>query len=198
MEDKFTAEAKDRVLLALLQNQSYTTCSDIALDIKDPRYNEQLVKNLLEEIEVSEYSSLIEIDKRDPWSASANEGVKDFLVNGGFIMINVKAQELLANQERKPLALQEEKPIVETRKVKIDHKPYWISGISVLIAISSLIYTVTRPSNSVSQEQYDAKIESIEKDLQQLRIDFKQENDELKDRLYKAEMLIAVYESEPK
>ena len=32
-------------------------------------------------IEVSEYPSLIEIDKRDPWSACAREGLKDFLVN---------------------------------------------------------------------------------------------------------------------
>jgi hypothetical protein len=60
--------------------------------------------------------------------------------------------------------------------------------VSTLVAIASLI----KSSNSVSSSE----LNDIKTEIDSLRMDFKKENDELKDRIYKAEMLIAIYESD--
>lgn len=117
-----------------------------------------------------------------------------FFQNGGFLGLYNKEEKELKEQDE-ILRLQkgnlELSSKLNKQKLKTHYIPIAISVISLLFAAYSLL----KPSNNVPQEQYNTKMESIEEDIEQLRIDFKHENDELKDRLYKAEMLIAVYES---
>lgn len=81
----------------------------------------------------------------------------------------------------------------KVKKVADKQTLYWwlpigVSLISAIVAIVSLI----KSSNSVSQSD----IELILHNIDRLKFDYKKENDELKERIYKAELLIAVYESE--
>lgn len=81
---------------------------------------------------------------------------------------------------------------LNNRKLKTHYVPIIVSLVSLAIAAYSLL----KPSDSVSQEVLDTKVESLEGQIKQLEKDLKKENGDLKDRLYKAELLIAVYEEE--
>lgn len=72
-----------------------------------------------------------------------------------------------------------------------------ISGISVILSVTSLVYSynlrlMTVEKNHFEQEIY--RISKIENEVKALGSDLWKENSDLKGKLYKAEMLISVYE----
>jgi len=104
---------------------------------------------------------------------------KPFLDNGGFVGIYKDTKkELEKNAKVKKAA---------DKKTLYWWLPIAVSLISAMVAIVSLI----KSSNSVSHSD----IELIRYNIDRLKSDYKKENDELKERIYKAELLIAVYES---
>ncbi|MDV7138242.1 hypothetical protein R3X28_05110 [Maribacter sp. TH_r10] len=80
------------------------------------------------------------------------------------------------------------------------------SNYSIGIAIGAIImstflgaisiFSSPKPPFDVNILEDRNKLKQLERELQQLKIDIKKENNELKERLYEAEMLIAVYESD--
>lgn len=118
-----------------------------------------------------------------------------FLDDGGFVTQYNKEAKAMRNMNHGILQDKRLKDLTE-KNLNLKNKTYWLPIAISIVSLGFAAYSLLKPSNNVPQEQYDTKMESIEKDIQQLRIDFKQENDKLKDRLYKAELLIAVYESD--
>ena len=104
---------------------------------------------------------------------------KPFLDKGGFVGIYEDTKKKLEKKEKVKKAAD--------KKTLYWWLPIAVSLISTMVAIVSLIQS----SNSVSQSD----IELIQHNIDNLKSDYKKENDELKERIYKAELLIAVYES---
>ena len=127
----------------------------------------------------------------------SNSFTEEFLKAGGFVTMyesNLEADlqaTSIANQEQTIRNLTEQNLTLSNQvaamKLKTHLIPLVISGLSAIVAIGSLFYP---KSNNVSLSE----IKTIHNKLDSLRMDFKKENEELKSRLYEAEMMIAVYE----
>lgn len=132
----------------------------------------------------------------------SNNFTEEFLQNGGFV--NMYERELeaqiqadsIANQEQTIRNLTEENLSLSNQvanmKLKTYTIPLIISGVSAAVAIGSLLSSIYTSSSKVSQSE----LRTIEHKIDSLRIDFEKENDKLKSRIFEAEMLIAVYESD--
>ena len=121
----------------------------------------------------------------------SNNFTKEFLDKGGFV--NMYESELEAELQAASLAEQDRRiKDLEERKLKNYWWPIIISAISAVVALGSSAFAIHSNSNSVSRSE----LKTIQKNIKTLETDFKKENDELKSRIYEAEMLIAVYESD--
>jgi hypothetical protein len=91
---------------------------------------------------------------------------------------------------------QMEKDLLMERKVKkaSDKKTlYWWIPIAVsFLSLCFAVYPLLRKPTEVTQDE----IKTIHNKIDSLRSNFKKENDKLKEQLYEAELLIAVYESD--
>ncbi|WP_282055674.1 hypothetical protein [Maribacter luteus] len=85
---------------------------------------------------------------------------------------------------------------LSTQKLKTHWIPLVFSGISTLIALGTLVWSIKTRSSSLTEEQMNPKIESIQNRLENLENGLKKERDSLKEELYKAEMMVRVLEEQ--
>ncbi len=207
MDEVLRVTAKDEILKFVL---GYDGANNVFIAknlFKNKIGSEEVKKLCYEIVEYDKFLLDIQVDK-DIIVVRGNDLTKKFLKEEKFYFIEFKKTAGKFMKEFKKNEFQKnENELRDLQKVNLKLtnklnrqklKTHYIPIVISIISLSFAAYTLLKPSNNVPQEQYDTKMKSIEKDIQQLRNDFKQENDELKDRLYKAEMLIAVYESETK
>ncbi len=190
------AVKKDKILQFLLTQPNGTSNISISEELFKNETGETEVTVLLNEM-VKDVPLLFKIiETRDGVAVHPNDLTKKYAELDNFFTSQVL--EIAVTNLKKGEKDKFEKEIVLLQKKNLEQKvkTHWMPIAISIISLVFAAYSLLKPTNNVPPEQYDTKIESIEKELQQLRIDFKQENEELKDRLYKAEMLIAIYEDE--
>ena len=202
MEGRERAELKNRVLRFLLKNDRDYRPKAIYRSLNSPvKFLEHFIE-LLEEM-CQEASKYFDCDVRDDgsiWVLKQNEFTLEFLEAGGFI--NQYESDLEAVQEMNRLAVQEERfkgleeknLLLGNRLAEQKLKTHWIPITISLIGLGVAIASYFRPSDNVTREELNQELQKVQDTIQQLKTDFKNENEELKERVYEAEMLIAVYE----
>ena len=203
MEGKQRAELKNQVLEFLLNKEGSYSNDYIYSEMGEPTISQAHFDELLKEMKNEAVRYFVYNDRRGYIFAGSNSFTNEFLVKGGFV--NMYESELEAdlqavsiqNQEREIRDLQQENLILSNQVAAMKIKTYWlpiiISAISAVVAVGSLIYAINSNSNSVSRSE----LETIQNNMDSLRSDFLKENDELKEKLFKAEMWISVLEEEP-
>ncbi|MDF4204031.1 hypothetical protein PXD56_13745 [Maribacter sp. SA7] len=202
MEGKERAELKNKILEFLLPIDGNPHNDHIYSKMGKPVKSLAHFDIILDEI-IREGERYIYYNKSGGmFYLGSNNFTEEFLMAGGFV--NMYESELeaelqaasIANQEQAIRNLTEENLSLSNQVANMKLKTYLIpliiSGVSAAVAIISLVVASKSNSNSSSQSE----IRNIENKIDSLRIDFKKDNDILKDRIYEAEMLIAVYESD--
>ena len=208
MEGKELAEFKNKILSKLLWHElQVLKLSDDGITIK------RLYKLMEEPMEdfgsfwaliadmgrdFNKYIEVTYLKSSNNPRAKATIHTLPFLKRGGFVKqweINREADNEalnLATQNQNLKDLQEKNLILSNRELKYFSIPLFASIASVIISGISLFFSIHASSKSVSP----AELQTVKDEIKGVRDDFKKENDVLKDRLYKAEILIAVYEGD--
>ncbi|MFX0555819.1 hypothetical protein ACOCEA_03430 [Maribacter sp. CXY002] len=202
MEGKERAELKNKILEFLLSLDGNYHNTHIYSKMGKPVNSIDHFDEILDEM-IIDGRRYVDYNKSDGiFYLGRNNFTEEFLHNGGFV--NMYENELeaqiqvnsIANQEQAIRDLTQENlklsNQVANMKLKTYLIPLIISGISAAIAFASLIYVIYINSSKVSQFE----LRTIESKIDSIKIDFKKENEKLKSRIYEAEMLIAVYESD--
>lgn len=184
MDDFEIAQLKDRILQYLVENDvsnEKDVFEALGKPLKHPRlFQEFTAKMFGQDHKYCFRHERPQSELKDPiFDLYKTAQTKPFLDNGGFVGIYKDTKKELEKKEKVKKAADK-----QTLNWWL---PIAISLISAMVAIVSLIQS----SNSVSQSD----IELIQYNIDRLKSDYKKENDELKERIYKAELLIAVYES---
>ncbi|MFS4456680.1 hypothetical protein [Maribacter sp. 2304DJ31-5] len=189
------AKLKDKILNFAIVKKSQWEVEELWEDKFKHGYSIRHIESIVEEILIE----LPEVLDKYPQPGSKNyylkSSPKDFLDWGGFVSLYEVSQ--IENKDvYDKIKLEDE--IRKLQKISLEQKTktHYLPIVISIISLGFAAYSLLKPFDSVPQEQYDIKMKSIKKELKQIKVDFKQKNDELKDRLSKAEMLIAVYESD--
>ncbi|WP_430426451.1 hypothetical protein [Maribacter litoralis] len=131
-----------------------------------------------------------------------NDLTQDYLDIGGFVNqyeSDLEADEQLfklesQNQRINDLTEENLKLVnrLSKQKLKTHVIPIVISGISALVAIGSLLYMIFKPETSTNIKE----LKQMEQRLNYIEGTLSNEVDSLKNKLYEAETLIEVYESD--
>ncbi|MEL7270662.1 MAG: hypothetical protein AAGL34_13905 [Bacteroidota bacterium] len=103
-----------------------------------------------------------------------------------------KKQDEISELQRKDLELTYE---LNKQSLKTHRIPIIISGISALIALGALGWSIFKPSNQPIEPVDDSRLRNIEMKMEQLENGLKKDLDSLQNELYEAQMLIDSYES---
>ncbi|MCL6264918.1 hypothetical protein [Flagellimonas myxillae] len=205
MDEVLRITAKDEILKFVLGYDGVNNVFIAKNLFKNKIGSEEVKKLCYEIVEYDKFLLDIKVVK-DIIVVSGNDLTKKFLKEEKFYFIEFKETAGKFMKEfKKNEHLRNENELRNLQKVNLKLtnklnkqkiKTHYIPIVISIISLGFAAYSLFKPSNGVSQKQYDTKIEFIDQELKQLRIEFKQENDELKERLYKAEMQIAIYESD--
>lgn len=185
MDDFEIAQLKDKILRYVVEND-VSNEMDVFEALDKPLKHVRLFQDFTTEMFRHDHKYFLRHERpqselKDPiFDLYMTDQTKPFLDKGGFVGIYEDTKKELEEKEK-------------VKKAANKQTLYWwlpigVSIMSTIVAIFSLI----KSSNSVSQSD----IELIQYNIDSLKSDFKKENDKLKERIYKAELLIAVYESE--
>lgn len=202
MEGLKRAKLKNKILDWLTCNHGAYSTDTIYKKMAKPVKSESHFNEIVSEM-CNDGSKYFDYNDDGTWNfLSSNDFTQEFLDNGGFV--NQYESDLEAdleatansNQEGKIRDLQEENLTLSNQVAMMKIKTYWfpiiVSAIGALTAIGSLIYTINQATETVSKTE----LQELKNEVDSLRIEFKKENDDLKERLYEAELLIAVYEGD--
>lgn len=185
MDDFKIAQLKDKILQYLVEND-VSNEKEVFEALGKPLKHLRLFQDFTTEMLRHDNNFFLrhkrpQSELKDPiFDLYKTDQTKSFLDKGGFVGIYKDTKKELEKKEKVKKAADK-----QTLNWWL---PIAVSLISAIVAIVSLIQS----SNSVSQSD----IELIQYNIDRLKSDYKKENDELKERIYKAELLIAVYESE--
>jgi hypothetical protein len=122
----------------------------------------------------------------------SNSKTQGFIDSGGFVALYEKEVEAaLKSSKIEELTETELKQKIRNNRWSL---PLSITGI--VIALGTLVWSIYSSYNNVTEEQLNPKINSIQSRLQQLENGLQKERDSLKEELYKAEIIIAIYEKD--
>lgn len=199
------AKLKDQLLKGLLNHGHEIGHPIISQELLDGRLNEEEVKLMIYEIS-SFQLNLMTMDLNNPGIlVSATRHTQAFLDNGGFQKMEEDVLFKIEELERKQMELEEIEEIkkenvrlinrLNKQKLKTHMMPILISGISALIALSALGWSIYKFSNKPPEPVDDSRLRNIEMKMKQLENGLKKDLDSLQNELYKAQMLIDSYES---
>ncbi|HDZ15513.1 hypothetical protein LCGC14_1191590 [marine sediment metagenome] len=196
------AKAKDSILKFMLDNtkinravfanDSYYDQRDFWSKLFDRKISSETIDRFISQI--INYPDTIVSNFKES-GIQPNELTKTFLDEGGFVGLYEKERKKIIDLENAKTVI----ALKNTRQAKlakwqiITFWPLFVLGIfgGVYSAIDML-----ESNENISVDKYNSNISEIKKKIDSLRINFKQENNQLEERLYEAEMLIAVYESD--
>ena len=198
MDEKELAHFKDDILRLLVDKDLGADINWLAAKLKIVGANRDYLKTVLDEIDDWNIN-VLHVTRNERYYMQPTPLTKKFLAIGGFV--NQYESDLeadlqaaaISNQENKIRDLQEENLTLSNQVATMKIKTYWfpiiLSSLSAIIAIASLFYPI--PDTDLKPE-----LQELKDKVDSLRLDFRKENDDLKERLYEAELLIAVYEGE--
>ena len=198
MDEKELAHFKDDILRLFVDKKNGADIYWLVHQINMEGLNREYIESVLEDIDEWDLN-VLQVIRNERYYMQPTPLTKKFLDQGGFV--NQYESDLeadlqaasISNQENKIRDLQEENLTLSNQVATMKIKTYWfpiiISSLSAIIAIVSLFYPIP---DTVSKPE----LQELRNEVDSLRIEFKKENDELKEKLYEAELLIAVYESE--
>ncbi|SFR65207.1 hypothetical protein [Maribacter stanieri] len=183
MDELELAQVKDRILRYLLDNDN-SKAEDVFKALDKPtnhidQFREVALDMFRHDHKYFKIRQGLQYDENDSGTIYYKTDLtKPFLEIGGFTSIYE----------------QREKDLLMERKVKkaSDKKTlYWWVPIAVsFLSLCFAVYPLTRKHTEVTKDE----IKTIHNKIDSLRSDFKKENTELKEKLYKAELMISVYE----
>lgn len=192
MEERKQAELKDRILKYLMENENTETSiilnhiPKINTDVFEEIISELVDLNLIETVARTKSGHRIKITYK---------GSK-LLYKGGFMEQYESEDE--AENTRRILELEEqgrtrkrdEHLELNTELTKQELKTHWIPIFISIIGLGIAIASYFRPYKVETDVDILKRIEKLETNQKQ----FKKANDSLKNELYKAELVIRVYE----
>lgn len=191
MEGLEKAQLKDRILreLPLLEMNETEFYENLGKPVKSMAH----FKAILEEIknynsQFIETSFIFSKNSRTVICKTAIASI--FLESDSFTAIFEREQaEEIARDRR--LAKKHKEEQIRTEKEKIDlknakrhSKTFWMPIAISIISLCFAGYALFKPSDNVNEEEYNTKIDSIENELEQLKIDSKEENEVLLERIH--------------
>lgn len=144
-----------------------------------------------------EVREIATLDKRYLFSTTAF--AQDFKENGGFIAEYDKETESARKMNLASLRASKIEEMSEReleQKIRNNKWAIPISIASILIATCGLLWSIFKPSDNNLTNELQKKIERLEYNQQQLEKGLENENKALKEKLYEAEMMIDIYESD--
>jgi hypothetical protein len=201
MDDKELAEFKDNILKLIADKEHGADINWLVHQFKIKGLNRSYLEKVLEAIDDFE-KDVLHLIRGERYYLQRTPLTLKFLDKGGFLNqyeSDVEADleaMAISNQEQTIRDLTQENlklaNQVSSMKLKTYFIPLIISGISAIMAIGSLLFAFSQSTNRVERSE----LKSIQNEIEVLQSDFKKDNQELKSRLYEAEMLIAVYEED--
>jgi len=197
MKKRLLAIAKDDILTALNNVGSMLSIENLLETLDNKKYNYNEIKDLLEEINNSDYSHVITVFRAEPFGinqASSSSFTQEFLKSGGFTS--------LYDEEQSKTLLEVTRTDNKAELVGKSNKYYWaphlISALSAVIALISLFYSmkVRDVEFQVSKEEFNSKIQQLEYNQKQLELQYREENQKLQDQLDKANEWIEILEDD--
>lgn len=188
METEYKAREWDAVLRALKDIQILISLKMVSENLEGIRLTENQIEKIFREISNSKYSSLVDLSTDEIYIVRATSVTQEFLDNGGFLA-------LYQIEEQRKL-LERAKLTDEASIAKKDNMFWWLPLIISAIGLLVAILAYYRPTDTNTSEKLNHKVDSLKIKVNQLQNGLKHENDSLKNKLYKAEMMVKVYEAE--
>ena len=190
MDKKGLAQLKDEILKLLVDKEHGADINWLIVKLNKEWLNRDYLETVLDEIDDWDYN-VLHVIRNERYYMQPTPLTQEFLDNGGFV--NQYESDLEADIEAEMLRQQTRRiKDLEEKKLRNYRIPIIVSIISAVTAIGSLIYTINKSTDTVSKSE----LQELKNEVDSLRIEFKKENDSIRNRLYEAEMMIAVYEGE--
>ena len=188
MSEFFKAELKDRFLEYALERRDYFEIQTLYDEFLRPNYDLQFVKRLIREIQQYD-SGLLDImsgNGQEMFMLASTSTTQDFLHEGGFMEMYVKEEEkwdTFLNQLSNNRKLsKDEKQLLKKNSPSLKREKNLLILLIAAIAISFL-FTVFSIFKSVFFEPEYVPLDEFERKMQQLELQYIEENQQLRIQL---------------
>ncbi|MDO6602003.1 hypothetical protein [Arenibacter palladensis] len=181
--EKSNAEIKDDILQFLVNNISAWTVDTLYTKLQNPTPTVAHFEKIVKEM-ISDGGQYFNYTEGEELYLRQNDFTQEFLNNGGFTKAskiaaaNTAATVIELQEEKEAKRVTREKDREQLTIVKWQKNTFWIvfvlglvGGVYSLYKISQAIFI---PSNNVTEEQLNPKIDSIQNRLERLEKDLKQ------------------------
>lgn len=200
MDGKDLAEFKDGILRLIVDKEHGADNRWLYHQVKFDGLTSEYLTEILKEIEsFSRSGKLITLTFGETLHIQRTPHTKSFLGEGGFVkewkLQRETAQEINHNALRgQRIEELQEKELKQ--KIKNNKYTLPIAIGSLIISLAALAWSVFKPSDNVSQQEYIKRVEQLEYNQKQLEDGLQMKNKELQEKLYKAELWIDVLEKD--
>jgi hypothetical protein len=209
MEVKEKAHLKDKILKILSDQKSGADTFWLFFQFDKDYLTMDYLKKILVEISESSQDVLL-VTKNEGlfpnigkyYQLEPTPNTQNFLNSGGFVAEYEKhfeASEKLNESVNQDIIIKEltKKNLILANELSENNIKYYklpliISGLSLFTAI--FLPFLSKAFESDNNKELINRVDLIQKELKEVKNSFKSENDSLKSELYKAEMLISVFE----
>ncbi len=195
MSEFFKAELKDRFLEYALERSDYFEIQTLYDEFLRPNYDLQFVQRLIEEIQHFD-SGLLDImsgNGQEIFMLASTSNTQDFLHDGGFMDMYVKEEEkwdTFLNQLSNNRKLsKDEKQLLKKNSPGLKRERKLLILLIGAIAISFL-FTVVSIFNTAFLEPEYVPLDEFERKIQQLELQYIDENQQLKKQLERQRTLL--------
>ncbi len=195
MGEFFKSELKDRFLQYALDRRDYFEVHTLYDEFLRPNYSLAFVKKLIVEIRDHD-SSLLDImsgNGSEIFMLASTPKTKAFLSDGGFLDMHVKEEEkwdLLLGQisgSKKLSKIKRNIPRDQPVAIKREKNLLLVLISAIIISFAFTLYSIF--DNTFLKPQY-VPVDEFERKLEQVRLEYKLENEQLANELSKARSLI--------
>jgi len=198
MDGKELAEFKDEILRLIVDKEHGADNRWLYHQVKFDGLTSEYLTEILKEIESFRRSGkLITLTFGETLHIQRTPQTKSFLEKEGFVNEWKLQRETTQRQNHNALRGQRIEELQETNLQltnRLNRQKLKTHVLPIVISLVALAWSIFKPSDIVSQEEHNKRIERLEYNQKQLEKGLKQENKKLQEKLYKAEMLIKVLE----
>ena len=195
MSEFFKAELKDRFLEYALERRDYFEIQTLYDEFLRPNYDLRFVERLVREIQQYD-SGLLDImsgNGQEMFMLASTSVTQDFLHEGGFMEMYVKEEEkwdTFLNQLSNNRKLsKDEKQLLKKNSPGLKREKKLLLALIAAIAISFL-FTVFSIFKSTFFEPEYVPLDEFERKVEQLELEYIEENQQLKTQLERQRLLL--------
>ncbi len=188
MSEFFKAELKDRFLEYALERRDYFEIQTLYDEFLRPNYDLQFVKRLVREIQQYD-TGLLDImsgNGQEMFMLASTSTTQDFLHEGGFMEMYVKEEEkwdTFLNQLSNDRKLsKDEKQLLKKNSPSLKRERKLLIVLMAAIAISFLFTLFSIFKSAFFEPEY-VPLDEFERKVQQLELEYIEENQQLKTQL---------------